>query len=90
MTNGTLVRGLRTCAAANAAAIAEMALENYPRCATTVLGRGIRAPQAIAMELERRFPDRFIPRYSMVMFHRKFPTPKRNAEAQSRRRSSPS
>ena len=25
--------------------------------------------KALAMELERRFPDRFIPRYSMVMFH---------------------
>ena len=25
------------------------------------------------MELERRFPDRFIPRYSMVMFHPEIP-----------------
>jgi len=25
--------------------------------------------QALALELERRFPRRFIPRYSMVMFH---------------------
>ena len=24
---------------------------------------------ALALELERRFPERFIPRYSMVMFH---------------------
>jgi kynurenine 3-monooxygenase len=32
------------------------------------------------MELERRFPDRFIPRYSMVMFHPEIPY----AEAQRR------
>jgi kynurenine 3-monooxygenase len=25
--------------------------------------------QALSLELERRFPRRFIPRYSMVMFH---------------------
>jgi kynurenine 3-monooxygenase len=29
--------------------------------------------KALAMELERRFPDRFIPRYSMVMFHPEIP-----------------
>jgi kynurenine 3-monooxygenase len=23
----------------------------------------------LSLELERRFPDRFVPRYSMVMFH---------------------
>jgi len=34
------------------------------------------------MELERRFPDRFIPRYSMVMFHPEIPY----AEAQRRGR----
>jgi kynurenine 3-monooxygenase len=32
------------------------------------------------MALERRFPDRFIPRYSMVMFHPQIPY----AEAQRR------
>jgi kynurenine 3-monooxygenase len=34
----------------------------------------------MAMELERRFPDRFIPQYSMVMFHPEIPY----AEAQRR------
>jgi kynurenine 3-monooxygenase len=34
----------------------------------------VRDPQfelraAVAFELERRFPGRFVPRYSMVMFH---------------------
>jgi kynurenine 3-monooxygenase len=27
----------------------------------------------LSFELERRFPDRFIPRYSMVMFHHDIP-----------------
>ncbi len=36
--------------------------------------------QALAAELERRFPGRFIPRYSMVMFHPEIPY----AEAQRR------
>jgi kynurenine 3-monooxygenase len=27
----------------------------------------------LSFELERRFPDRFIPRYSMVMFHHEIP-----------------
>jgi kynurenine 3-monooxygenase len=29
--------------------------------------------KALAFELERRLPDRFIPRYSMVMFHAEIP-----------------
>jgi kynurenine 3-monooxygenase len=29
--------------------------------------------QALSLELERRFPQRFIPRYSMVMFHHEIP-----------------
>jgi len=46
----------------------------------TVLDAGFVRRKAIAMELERRFPDRFIPRYSMVMFHPEIPY----AEAQRR------
>jgi kynurenine 3-monooxygenase len=53
----------------NAAAIAQMALENYTEMRDTVLDAGFVRRKALAMELERRFPDRFIPRYSMVMFH---------------------
>jgi kynurenine 3-monooxygenase len=64
----------------NAAAIAEMALENYTEMRDTVLDAGFVRRKAIAMELERRFPDRFIPRYSMVMFHPEIPY----AEAQRR------
>lgn len=64
----------------NAAAIAEMALENYTEMRDTVLDAGFVRRKAIAMELERLFPDRFIPRYSMVMFHPEIPY----AEAQRR------
>jgi kynurenine 3-monooxygenase len=54
-------------------AIAEMALENYTEMRDTVLDAGFVRRKALAMELERRFPDRFIPRYSMVMFHPEIP-----------------
>jgi kynurenine 3-monooxygenase len=57
----------------NAAAIAEMALENYTEMRDTVLDAAFVRRKAIAMELERRFPTRFIPRYSMVMFHPEIP-----------------
>ncbi|MGB6452103.1 MAG: NAD(P)/FAD-dependent oxidoreductase [Steroidobacteraceae bacterium] len=53
----------------NTAAIAQMALENYVEMRDTVRNPAYLRRKALAMELERRFPDRFIPRYSMVMFH---------------------
>ncbi len=53
----------------NTAAIAQMALENYTEMRATVLDAGFVRRKALAMALERRFPERFIPRYSMVMFH---------------------
>jgi kynurenine 3-monooxygenase len=64
----------------NTDAIAAMALENYVE-----MRDGVRAPQfalrkRLAGELERQFPGRFIPRYSMVMFHPEIPY----AEAQRR------
>jgi len=55
------------------AAIAQMALENYIEMRDAVLDAGFVRRKAIAMQLERRFPDRFIPRYSMVMFHPEIP-----------------
>ena len=57
-----------------------MALENYTEMRDTVLDAGFVRQKAIAMDLERRYPDRFIPRYSMVMFHPEIPY----AEAQRR------
>jgi kynurenine 3-monooxygenase len=57
----------------NAAAIAQMALENYIEMRDSVLDERFVRHKAIAMALERRFPERFIPRYSMVMFHPEIP-----------------
>lgn len=57
----------------NTAAIAAMAIENYTEMRDTVLDPAFVRQKAIAMDLERRFPDRFIPRYSMVMFHPEIP-----------------
>ncbi|MBV8495417.1 MAG: FAD-dependent monooxygenase [Gammaproteobacteria bacterium] len=58
---------------ANTAAIARMALENYIEMRDAVLDAAFVRRKAIAMGLERRFPGRFIPRYSMVMFHPEIP-----------------
>lgn len=57
----------------NAAAIAQMALENYGEMRDAVLDARFLRRRQIALGLERRFPDRFIPRYSMVMFHPEIP-----------------
>lgn len=53
----------------NTEAIAKMALENYIEMRDTVLDRKFRRLKSISSELELRFPNRFVPRYSMVMFH---------------------
>jgi kynurenine 3-monooxygenase len=53
----------------HAAAIAQMALENYIEMRDTVRDPKFARHKALALELERRFPSRFIPRYAMVMFH---------------------
>jgi kynurenine 3-monooxygenase len=57
----------------NTDAIASMALENYLEMRSHVADAGFRLRSALALELERRFPQRFIPRYSMVMFHHEIP-----------------
>jgi kynurenine 3-monooxygenase len=54
----------------NTDAIAAMALENYLEMRERVADPKFRLQQTLALELERRHPQRFIPRYSMVMFHR--------------------
>ncbi len=53
----------------NADAIAEMALENYTTMRSTVTDPKYGLKKEIGFELERRFPQHYIPRYSMVMFH---------------------
>ncbi|MEQ9104063.1 MAG: NAD(P)/FAD-dependent oxidoreductase [Rhodothermales bacterium] len=54
----------------NANAIADMALENYIEMRDSVADPAFQLRRAVALELERRHPDRFIPRYSLVSFHR--------------------
>jgi kynurenine 3-monooxygenase len=57
----------------NTEAIAQMALDNYTEMRDSVLDADFVRQKALALELERQFPDRFIPRYSMVMFHPEIP-----------------
>jgi kynurenine 3-monooxygenase len=57
----------------NTDAIAVMALENYLEMRESVADPAFQLRQALSLELERRFPGRFIPRYSMVMFHHEIP-----------------
>jgi kynurenine 3-monooxygenase len=57
----------------NTEAIARMALENYAEMRDAVLDARFVRLRKLALELERRFPERFIPRYSMVMFHPEIP-----------------
>jgi kynurenine 3-monooxygenase len=57
----------------NTDAISAMALENYVEMRDTVRDPKFMLRKALSFELERRFPDRFIPRYSMVMFHHGIP-----------------
>jgi len=57
----------------NTDAIAAMALENYTEMRESVADPKFQLLQALSLELERRFPRRFIPRYSMVMFHHEIP-----------------
>ena len=54
-------------------AIAAMALENYLEMRERVADPKFQLQQALSLELERRFPRQFIPRYSMVMFHHEIP-----------------
>lgn len=49
-------------------AMADMAIDNYRDLREGMLSADIVSRKALAHALERRFPDRFIPRYSMVTF----------------------
>jgi kynurenine 3-monooxygenase len=57
----------------NTDAIAAMALDNYLEMRERIAHPKFQLQQALSLELERRFPQRFIPRYSMVMFHHEIP-----------------
>jgi kynurenine 3-monooxygenase len=53
----------------DAEAIARMALENYSEMRSAVLDERFLRHKTWALQLERLYPERFIPRYAMVMFH---------------------
>ena len=53
----------------NTHAIADMALENYVEMRSTVREPKFQLKKDLSFRLEERHPGRFIPRYSMVMFH---------------------
>ena len=53
----------------NAEAIADMALENYVEMRDSVRDPKFLLKKELAWKLEEFYPDSFIPRYSMVMFH---------------------
>jgi kynurenine 3-monooxygenase len=57
----------------NTDAIAVMALDNYLEMRERVADPKFQLQQELSLELERRHPQRFIPRYSMVMFHHEIP-----------------
>ncbi len=57
----------------NSDAIAAMALENFIEMRDGVRSAQFAQRKALAAELELAFPNRFIPRYSMVMFHPEIP-----------------
>ncbi len=57
----------------NTEAIADMALENYVEMRDAVRDPKFMLQKALSLELEKRFPDHFVPRYSMVMFHDEIP-----------------
>ena len=53
----------------NGHAIADMALENYIEMRDLVNDENYKIYRKMELDLERKFPDRFIPRYSMVSFN---------------------
>ena len=54
-------------------AIATMAIENYEEMRDGVRDPRFLLQKALSLELERRHPERFVPRYSMVMFRADVP-----------------
>lgn len=54
----------------NAAAIQQMALENYREMSDRVDDADFLLQRALELELAKRHPGRFVPRYAMVTFHR--------------------
>lgn len=53
----------------NGNAIADLALDNYIEMRASVREPNYLLKKALSFKLEQHYPDHFIPRYSMVMFH---------------------
>lgn len=58
---------------ANTDAIADMAIENFVEMRDTTADPKFQLKKQVGFELENRFGEKFIPRYSMVMFHPEIP-----------------
>jgi kynurenine 3-monooxygenase len=50
-----------------------MALENYVEVRDSVRDPRFVLQKELSLKLEQLFPEHFIPRYSMVMFHHEIP-----------------
>ena len=70
---GTLFAAFGKRRKADADAIADMALENFIEMRDSVADPRFLLKKKVGFELEKRFPGRFIPRYSMVTFHPEIP-----------------
>ncbi|HYD19017.1 MAG TPA: NAD(P)/FAD-dependent oxidoreductase [Patescibacteria group bacterium] len=57
----------------NTDAIADMAVENFIEMRDSVSDPVFQLKKKVGFELEKRFPGKFIPRYSMVIFHPEIP-----------------
>lgn len=76
----TLFKSFEQARKVNAEAIADLALENFVEMRDKTADPLFQLKKKVGFELEKRFPELFIPRYSMVMFHPDIPY----AEAQRR------
>lgn len=65
----TLFREFNDARKENADAIADLALENFVEMRDKTADPLFQLKKKVGFELETRYPDHFIPRYSMVMFH---------------------
>jgi len=50
-------------------AIADMAVANYVEMSSSVVDERYQLKRAVALELDRLWPEKFTPRYAMVMFN---------------------
>jgi kynurenine 3-monooxygenase len=66
----TLFRRFQNSRKQNTDALADMSIDAYQTMRESARHRDFMLRKALERELERRHPDRFVARYSLVMFHR--------------------